>query len=232
MKTDNVTCLNCASRGKSAFCHLEATALKGVGEKKVMNHYKKGQTIYFQGNPAFGLYCINSGKIKISIMGNDGKESIIRIASGGDALGHQNLFDEENYNSTATVLEDADICFIDKSFVLKTIKEEPSVALNIIQKLSHDMNEAEIKATSLAQKSVRERVAKLLLNLSKSYGVIERNTIKLDIKLSRQEMASMVGTANETLIRFLAEFKVEGLIEEMGKTIFIKNEKKLLEFAN
>lgn len=232
MKSANVSCMNCASRGKSAFCHLDDSALKGVGGKKVMNFYKKGQTIYFQGNPAFGLYCINSGKIKIAIMGNDGKESIVRIAAGGDALGHQNLFNEDNYNSTATVLEDAAICFLDRSFIIKTIQEEPSVALNIIQKLSHDINETENKATSLAQKSVRERLAMLLLNLSKHYGVIEKNNIKLDIKLSRQEMASMVGTANETLIRFLAEFKVEGLIVEMGKTIFIKDEKRLLAFAN
>lgn len=232
MKNANVDCLNCPSRGAAIFCHLEKIALAGVSERKVMNKYKKGQTIYFQGNPSFGLYCINSGKIKISNLGSDGKESILRIASGGDALGHQNLFSEENYNATATVLEDAVLCFIDKRFIYQAVKEEPTIALNIIQKLSREMGSSEVKAAAMTQKNVRERLAELLLMLQKSYGIKEKNRTRLNIFLSREEMASMVGTANETLIRFISEFKAEGLIEQEKKTIFIKDEKRLLEFAN
>lgn len=232
MKVENIDCLNCVSRGNSIFCHLEKIALLDVSKQKVMNTYKKGQTIYFQGNPSFGLYCINSGKIKVSNIASDGKETIMRIASGGDALGHQNLFDDENYNGTATVIEDATICFIDKKYIFQAVKDEPSIALSIIQRLSHEMSSAEAKTASLTQKSVRERLAELLLMLKKSYGVTEKNRTKLDILLTREEMASMVGTAIETLIRFISEFKEEGLIEQEKKTIYIKDEKRLLEFAN
>lgn len=197
-----------------------------------MNTYKKGHTIFYQGNPPFGLYCVSSGKIKISKVGNDGKESIIRIAHAGDVLGHRSLFSNENYSATATTIEDAAICFIDKKFIYKAIQEQPTIALNLIQKLSREMGAAEAMSASMCQKNVRERLAELFLMLQKTYGIEEKGRIKLDIKLTREEIASMIGTANETVIRFISEFKEEGLIEQDGKTISIVNEKKLMDFAN
>jgi len=232
LKHTNVDCDKCESRGKGIFCELEKVALKNVSDSKVMNTYKKGHTIFFQGNPPFGLYCINSGKIKVSKIGPDGKESIIRIASNGDVLGHRSLFSHENYTATATVIEDAAICFIDKKFIYKAIHDEPSVALHLIEKLSHEMGTAEAKNASMSQKNVRERLAELFLMLRKSYGIEEKGRIRLDIKLTREEIASMVGTANETVIRFISEFKDEGLIEQDGKTIYITDEERLLDFAN
>ncbi len=228
----HVNCDQCAQRSKGIFCELEKLALKDVSENKVMNTYKKGNTIFFQGNPPFGLYCVNSGKIKISKIGNDGKESIIRIAQPGDVLGHRSLFSHENYTATATTIEDAAICFIDKKFIYKAIQEQPSIALNLIQKLSQEMGAAEAKSASMFQKNVRERLAELFLTLSKTYGVQEKKGIRLDIKLTREEMASMIGTANETVIRFISEFKDEGIIDQDGKVIYILDEEKLLEFAN
>jgi len=228
----NLSCENCQSREKGIFCQLENVALSDVSHNKVTNTYKKGQTIFFQGNPPFGLYCINSGKIKVSKLGNDGKESIIRIAGAGDVLGHRSLFSQENYTATATVIEDAAICFLDKKFIFKAVEKEPTVALNIIQKLSKEMGAAEARNAALSQKNVRERLAELLLILKKTYGIQEGNRCRLDIKLTREEIASMVGTANETIIRFFSEFKDEGLIEQEGKVIFIKDENRLVEFAN
>lgn len=228
----HVNCDSCQSKGKGIFCQLEELALSKVSENKVMNTYKKGHTIFFQGNPPFGLYCVNQGKIKISKIGPDGKESILRIASDGDVLGHRSLFSHENYNATATVIEEATICFIDKKFIYQAIHDEPTLALKLIEKLSQEMGSAESKSASLTQKNVRERLAELFLMLKKTYGVVEGNRIRLDIKLTREEMASMVGTANETVIRFITEFREEGIIEQEGKVIFILDEEKLLQFAN
>lgn len=228
----SINCENCECKDRGIFCEIEGAVLSTVSAKKVMNRYKKGQTIFFEGNPPFGLYCINSGKIKVTKAGPDGKESIVRIAAAGDILGHRSLFSHENYTATATVMEDAAVCFLDKKFIYQLIEKEPSVALNVIQKLSLDMGAAEDRGAALSQKNVRERLAELLLNLNKTYGRTDENRRLLDIKLTREEMASMVGTANETIIRFISEFKEEGLITEEGKVIYILNETKLLEFAN
>lgn len=228
----NVNCENCSSRSKGIFCELENSAIREVSENKVMNIYKKGHTIFHQGNPPFGLYCVNSGKIKISKIGNDGKESIIRIAREGDVLGHRSLFSNELYNATATILEDAAVCFIDRKFIYKAIQAHPEIAIQLIQKLSKEMGAAESMTASLSQKNVRERLAELFLMLKQSYGIKEQNRIRLDIKLTRDELAAMIGTASETVIRFISEFKDEGILEQEGKVIFIKDEEKLIEFAN
>lgn len=197
-----------------------------------MNIYKRGHTLFHQGNPPFGLFCVNSGKIKISKVGNEGKEAIIRIAHEGDVLGHRSLFSEEPYNATATIIEDAAICFIDKKFIYKALQTHPSIAIELIQKLSREMGAAESMTVSMSQKNVRERLAELFLMLNQSYGIQENSRIRLDIKLTRDEMASMIGTASETVIRFISEFKEEGIIEQEGKTIFIKDKEKLIAFAN
>ena len=233
MKTHrHINCENCLSKSKGIFCELEDLALTKVSVNKVMNTYKKGHTIFYQGNPPFGLYCVNNGKINISKIGPDGKESIVRIASGGDVIGHRSLFSNENYSATATVIEEATICFIDKKFIYQAIHDHPSVALTLLQKLSREMGSAEAKSAALTQKSVKERLAELLLMLKNSYGVVENGRVRLDIKLTREELASMAGTASETIIRFISEFKDEGFIEQDGKTIFILDEDALIEIAN
>jgi CRP-like cAMP-binding protein len=225
-------CDKCVSKNKGIFCDLEEVALADVSHNKVMNTYKKGQDIFLQGNPSFGLYCINSGKIKITKTGSDGKESIVRIASAGDVLGHRSLFTHENYSATATTLEDTTICFIDKKYIYNALKKEPSIALNLIQKLSREMGSAEEKSASLSKKSVKERLCELLINLKTSYGIVEGDRTRLDIKLTREEMASMIGTSVETVIRFMTELKDEGMIVQEGKVIFLINEKAILEAAS
>lgn len=197
-----------------------------------MNTYKKGHDIFLQGNPPFGLYCINSGKIKVTKTAHDGKEVIIRIAGPGDVLGHRSLFSHENYAASATTIEETTLCFIDKKFILGAIHREPSIALNLIQRLSREMGSSESRSASLSQKSVKERLAELLLTLKSSYGVSDNGRTKLEIKLTREEMASMIGTSVETVIRFMTEIKEEGWIEQEGKTIFILDEEALIECAN
>lgn len=233
MKTAKLECENCPSRGKGIFCELESMALQEVSDHKIHNSYKKGQILFSQGNPPFGMYCISSGNIKITQIGSDGKESIVRIASEGDVLGQRSIFSDQYYAATATALDNCKVCFIDKKFIMKFVKEKPSVAANLISKLARDLGAAEKKITSFYQKNVRERLAELLLLLKESHGVeVSENKTLIDIKLTREEMASIIGTASETLIRFMSELKAEGYIEQEGKKIFIINEEGLLEFAN
>ena len=228
-----ITCEQCPSKGKGVFCALEGSDLSEISQHKVTNTYKKGQTLFVQGNHPFGLYCISTGNIKVTKVGPDGKESIVRIVTAGDVLGHRSLFTEDFYTATATAMDDARVCFLDKKFILKVIQDQPTVSMNIINKLSRDMGAAENKVSSFHQKNVRERLAELLLLLKESHGDrLEDGRYRIDLKLTREEMATMIGTANETLIRFISEFKDAGLIEQEGKVLFIKNEEELIDWAN
>lgn len=229
----NMSCEDCPSRGEGIFCGLNIPELHEVDEHKVTNTFKRGQTLFVQGNHPYGLYCVSKGNIKVTKVGGDGKESIVRICTGGDILGHRSLFTDEHYSATATAVEDTTVCFLDKKFIMKAIEERPSVALAVIAKLSRDMGAAENKVTSFHQKNVRERLAELLLLLKESHGEkLADGRTKITLRLTREEMATMIGTANETLIRFMSEFKEAGLIDQEGKTLFITNEKELIEWAN
>lgn len=232
-KKEANSCEQCPSLKKGIFCELASTDLKDVSDHKVTNVYKKGQTLFVQGNHPFGLYCISSGNIKVTKVGADGKESIVRVATAGDVLGHRSLFTDQFYTATATALEDTKVCFLDKKFIMKVIQDQPTVSMNVIEKLSTDMGAAENKLSSLHQKNVRERLAELLLLLKESHGEKQDDgRVFINLKLTREEMATMIGTANETLIRFISEFKDAGLIEQEGKKIFITNEEELIEWAN
>lgn len=234
MKKKNKTaCESCDSRMSGIFCDLDNEELSNISEHKVTNVYKKGQNLFVQGNHPYGLYCVSRGNIKVSKVGPDGKESIVRIVKGGDVIGHRSLFTDQNYTATATAMEDSTVCFLDKKFIMKAIQDMPSVAMNVIEKLSRDMGAAENKVSSYHQKNVRERLAELLLLLKESHGEEgEDGKIRINIKLTREEMATMIGTANETLIRFISEFKDEGLIEQDGKFIIITNEDELINWAD
>lgn len=235
LNTENLSnhCKNCLSFEKGIFCHLEKIALNEVEQYAIKNTFKKGQTLFVEGAPTYGVYCISSGNIKITKVDPNGKETIVRLASKGDILGHRSVFSNQPYLATATALEDTTACFIDKKYILKLVQKETSVAIDIISRLGKDMGEAEKKIASFHQKNVRERLAEFLLILKDGHGVqCSDGKISLDIKLTREEMASIIGSATETLIRFMSELKDKGYIEQKGKRIFITNVEGLQTYTN
>lgn len=226
-------CKKCPSLAKGIFCSSDEHSLAEISQHKIMNLYKKGQFLFTQGNQPQGIFFVRTGNIKITQTGDEGKETFIRIVSGGGILGHRSLFTNQTLKASATAMEDSSVCFLDKKFILKTIQKNPFVAMTIIEKLSKDMGIAEQKVISFHQKSVKERLAELLLTLKEGHGERQQNNfIAITLKITREEMATMIGTASETLIRTFADLKFEGIVDQDKKTIIIKNEKKLLDLAN
>ncbi len=224
-------CFTCEERVSSVFCKLHHDGLSILNECKNVNGYKKGQNLFFEGDSVFGLYCIYKGKIKVSKIGTNGKETIVRIASASNLLGHRSLFSDSPYAASGTVIEDAEVCFISKNTIHRLIRDNPELSFQIIDRLSREMGVAEERITSMAQKNVRERFAELLLLLKETYGVKNGKKYKLDLKLTRQEMASMIGAASENLIRLVTDFKKDGLISQEGKNIYLLDIKKIESIA-
>ena len=197
---------------------------------KICSSYQKGETIFRQGAYAAGVYCINAGKIKLSMMGDEGKEQIIRMAKPGDIIGYKALLSGEKYNATAIAIEDTNICFIPKEIFLVILQKDASLSFEMMKVLSNELKRAEEKITHLAQKQVRERMAETILFLKETYGLDKDDHV--NIQLSREEIANLVGTATETAIRLLSEFNKEHIIELSGKKIKILNQPKLVKTAN
>ncbi|KYG82482.1 Crp/Fnr family transcriptional regulator [Roseivirga echinicomitans] len=181
------------------------------------NFYQKSQMVFRKGNTPRGLFYIKSGRVKIYKHGSDGKEQILTIAAAGRFLGYTDLLAQRKYTSSAMSIEEAVIVFIPKEDFFKIFKsnEGSDYFTNLLCK---DLIEAEKKMVSMAYTPVRGRLAEGLLELVDTYEDHEHK-----IELSREDLANFIGTAKETVIRLLSEFKSEKLVQIQGKYIQVIN---------
>lgn len=222
-------CENCPSRGQSVFHNYPKDQLAEVDRDKSCFLMKRGEIIFNEGNIPHGIYCIKKGKIKIYKTGNEGKDQIIRFAKEGDVIGYRALLSGEKYSSSASCLEETEVCFIPKTALLSMFSGHSCLAMNLMKVACHELGEASKIITNLAQKSTRERLAEIILVLKENFGLDKDGAI--DVNLTREELANMVGTATESVIRLISEFKEEGLIELVGKKIIPKDIPALIKTA-
>lgn len=224
---------NCFAQSSytSIFSKAKPETVAEINKHKICNFYRKGQMLFTEGAFPFGLYYIKTGKVKLSHLGQDGKEQIIRLINAGDVIGYRALISNDRYNGSAVTLEDANVCFIPKEVFLHVLQTDASVGFELMKLLSVELKTAELRLTYLAQKPVRERLAETLLFIKQTYGC-EQDAVTLDVRLSREEIANLVGTATESIIRLLSEFNKDGMIALDGKKIKIVNEEELIKIAN
>jgi len=207
------------------FNEIPEQALCTLSEHKSTLAHNKGQVLFLEGTQPMGLFCISEGKVKIYKTDDSGREQIVRLAKDGDFLGYRALLSGENYNSSATILENAKVCFIPKSSFTDLISKDQDFQNKLMQAVCHDLGVMEQKMADMANKTVRQRLATTLLMLKNSYGIDGDQKTEIDIALTREDLAKIVGTATETLIRLLSDFKKDGLIDINGKKISIVNAK-------
>jgi CRP/FNR family transcriptional regulator len=226
-----LNCKDCPAFEKSVFRELDDQALEILSKNKTSTAYKRGQTLFMEGNASYGLFCMGEGNVKVSKASESGKEAIVRISSQSGIVGHRSIFANEPYQATGTVLGNAQACFIDKNYLISLSKQSASVASNILTCLALDLGVSENKVASFSQQNVRERVASLLIFLSESYGEEIEEGKLLNIKFTRDELASLIGTATESVIRIISEFKEENILTQKGKNIILLDLDKLVNIS-
>lgn len=199
-------------------------------ENRSINKYKKKQVIYSEGNKPSRLYYVKAGKVKTFKSNEDGKELTIGLFSPGDFLGYTCLLEQSVYKETAEAIEDTELAIIPKEEFEKLINTSPEAALKFIKLLAKDVTEKEQQLISLAYNSLRKRVADALVTLQQKFKT--EDTGNFSINISREDLANIAGTATESLIRTLGDFKSEKLIEIKDGCIVILNEKKLASMFN
>ncbi len=219
------TCKGCSSLTTSVFKNLSQTELSFLNSEKICNSHKKGEILYREGNRISGVYCIDDGIVKIYKTGSDGKEQIVAFAKKGDITGYRSVLSNEPACTTAEILEESSICFIPASVIFQLVRSNGDFSLSLLQLTCRELNQANSFIKDIAQKTVRERLAEALLMLHQNFGV--SNDGYLNIILTREELANIVGTATESVIRLLSDFKSENLITLNGKRIKLENIKKL-----
>ena len=205
-------------------------SLKKLSEERDVRIYKKKEDIYKERNYPKGIYFVSKGKVKTFQTNESGKELITELHKAGDFFGYLSLLQDEQYTSSATALEDSEIYMIPKVDFFSLIYKNAEVSRRFIEILSNNLRENEKQLVKLAYNSVRKRVAEALVKLSDKYK--KDGEQKFSMNVSREDLANMVGTATETVIRTLSDFKEEKFIEVSGGTITILNYDSLLKLKN
>jgi len=204
---------------------LSKEELKNISHHKDSLNFKKGDVLFTEGNVLNGVYCIKEGIGKLTRLSSNGKEQIVRFVKGGDMLGYRSILSEEPVTLTITVMKEMKACYIPKKEIFDSIKENPTFSLDMMKVVCHDLRDANTTITNMAQKSVKERLADTLLFLKDTFGLNKEGF--LSIVLTREELSSVIGTATESAIRLLSEFKKNGVIGLEGKKVKILDEAEL-----
>jgi CRP-like cAMP-binding protein/FixJ family two-component response regulator len=199
--------------------------LKMLSTDRRVKVFKKKENIFSEGNSPVYLYFLVKGKIKNYKSHEYGKELITTLYKEGDFFGYTALLDEQPYSETAEAMEDSEVCLIPKEDFFSLMYNNLNVMKIFVKMLSDNVVEKEKQLVNLAYSSVRKRVAEALVLLQERYD--SKNDKNFSISISREDLANIVGTATESLIRTLSDFKEEKLLEVKGSNITITNLEKL-----
>lgn len=230
MKNINDSLQDIDLSGFKFFKSLTEDELKSLNFEKTCALYKKGSIVYKEGSRLTGFFCVIKGIVKVYKTGIDGKEQIIRFARKGEIIAYRSLLSQESACTTSKIIEDAILCHIPYKTLLYLIEKNSSFALAMLRIVCAELKEANEYITDIAQKTVRERLAEVLLLLKDNFELDTEQT--LQISLTREELANTVGTATESIIRLLSEFKQDKLIDLQGRKIKIVNIPGLIKVAN
>jgi CRP-like cAMP-binding protein len=223
-------CEQCIVREFSSLKALNKDELIKLSDCKTSRIIKKGENIFEEGENVNGIFCVKDGVCKLTKLSPNGKDHIVKLVSKGELLGQRSMISDEPANLSAVALEDMQVCFIPKAEILGFFDKNNQFSLNVMKSICGDLRSADDNMVNMAQKSVKERLAETLIYLHETFGTNADKTLK--VQLSREELASMIGTATESCIRLLSDFNKLGLIELVGKKIVLKDINKLKKIAD
>lgn len=222
-------CEQCIIRQFNSLKHLSREELMRMSNCKTSKIIKKGEPIFDEGERLKGVFCIKDGVCKVSKMSENGRNQIISLITKGDLLGERSLISDEPSNLKAIALEDMEVCFIPKEEILKDLEKNPNFSMSVLKDMAGTLKQADNVIVDMAQKTVKQRLAETILNLEAKFGTNDENSI--DVHLSREDIANIIGTATESAIRLLSDLKKKKIIAFKGKDISILEKNELEKIA-
>lgn len=219
----------CIRRFKKTFKNVGDQEIESLLTDSTIKCYKKGEFIYNEGSRIKGCYFLYEGIVKIFQTGNEGKDQIIRFGKEGDIFGFRSVIRKESACTSVETLSDCILCYIPDVSLIHMLTHSPGFAYEMMQIACKELGDANRYIKDIAQKSVKARLAEILLLLANEFGLEDDGTLKLSI--TREDLSNFVGTATETLIRLLSDLKNEELIESKGRKIKLLNIHKIKKLS-
>lgn len=219
-------------KSKSVLADLPAADVESLMANKSEQLYKKGEIIFREGAYPSGIFYVVDGKVKKYKLDKDAKEHIIYVANTGELLGYHALLSEDRYPDCAAALEASRIAFIPKEDFLNALEQSDVLSRRLLKTLSHEFAVLVNSLSIFAQKTVRERLALQLIVLREKYKVNFEEGMPVEINMDRNDLANLVGTARENVVRSLSEFKAAGILQTNGRKIIVYDVAKLIKIAN
>ncbi len=200
---------------------------KKVLESSATRHiYKKNNVIFYDFQPASFVYIVYKGKLKLWMEGVHSHDMIVSFAKDGDIIGYRGCGQKSRYNLSATTIEDSCIYIISKDVFDQILKENQELYHQVLWGYVTRLGKAEKKLRNMAEMNVREKTADALLLLTEEFGM-EEDAVTMNIKLSREEIASIAGISTDRIVKQFSEFEGENLLEAHGHSIKILDKMKL-----
>ncbi len=214
-------CEQCIVREFNSLKALTRDELVRISACKTGKTIRKGEVIFEEGETLNGIYCVRDGVCKLTKLSENGKDQVVKLVVKGGLLGKRSLVTEQKTNLSAVALNDMEMCFIPKSEIMTDLEKNPNFSMDVLKRMGEDLKESDQSIVNMAQKSVKRRMAETLMYIHDNFGVDENGF--MSIVISREDYASIVGTATESAIRILSQFKKQGYISTSGKQIKIEN---------
>lgn len=210
---------------------LPQDVVEQLQERKKMYAFKKHSTIFEKNDACIGIYFVRKGKIKIFKIGNSGREQIVRLENEGDVVGYRAFFsDTQIYSASAVTMEDSVVCFLSKEIFYPVVTMKNTFIVNIIKKVTKDLEAAEEQIINLSQEYVIKRIIQAILKLAGTFGYKE-DMKTINVRVTKAEIAGLAGTTNETAIRVISQLQKEKLVEVKQKEIKILKHQELMKYA-
>jgi CRP-like cAMP-binding protein len=223
-------CDQCIVRKFNSLNNLSKEELMRISTCKTSKFIKKGEPLFEEGEHLNGVFCIKDGVCKVSKMSGNGRNQIISLVKKGNLLGERSLISDEISNLRAIALSDMEVCFIPKEEIITDLQKNAAFSMSVLKNMAANLKQADNLIVDLAQKTVKQRLAETLLYLNENFNTSDTDFI--DVHLSREDFADIIGAATESTIRLLSEFKKKKFIKVKGKDIAILSKTELEKIVN
>lgn len=223
------TCSSCANRLAAEWSVLEGAAASYVDDTRRSRHFLAGEAIYHEGDEATGIYCVSSGLVGIRKVDSDGESVLLRLVRPGQTFGYRSLLTGTPHGVSAEALKEGRICQVPAATVHRMAAESPALVMAFFRHLAEDMAEAENKVMETVTASCRVRFLRLLMAFGGESEAEAGARVRLELPVSRQDIASLIGVRSETMSRVIRAIENEGLAHFKGRHVDIPDARRLAD---